>query len=294
VLKGCELELKVADARGLGEVAMQIALDQWMQSEKSIELDTTVSLWRAAVYVLPDEQFLFGMCLHHALWDGWSLESFATELYATYGLLKEGGGVAEYRPLPSYKQFVALEQAAISSEAHRSYWTQKLAGVGVPWWTGRKKSASAVIACEISEQTSHALIELSRQLGVQEKSLWCSVYLALLSLLSGTEEVVGTVITQGRPEIPGGEKIIGVFLNALPVRVRVSGVRWVDFISATDRELREQHGFRHYPLAQIQRLTGLDFSAAMFNYSNWHVYYEGANREGTREGWVQQKVGGWK
>ena len=234
------------------------------------------------------------MFIHHAQWDGWSLESFATELYATYGLLKAEGRVAQPRRLPSFKQFVALEQAALSSEEHRRYWTQKLEGATVPWWTGREKSASTFMPCEISEQTSHALTELAHSLGVQEKSVWCSVYLALLSLLSGSDEGLGTVITQGRPEITGGDKMIGVFLNALPLRLGMSGRRWADLIAATDRELREQHAFRQYPLAEIQRLTGLDLSATMFHYSNWHVYTEGVDREGTPDEWMPQKVGGWQ
>ena len=293
VLKEGAPPLNVVDVRDLDQAAIQNVLDQWTRSELSTGLDTTVSLWRAAVHVSHGEQFLFCICLHHALSDGWSTESFATELYATYGQLKRSGYVAEYLPLPSYKEFVALEQSALSSAAHRAYWTQQIEGASVPWWTGRKKSASTSIPCEISEQTSHALVELARSLGVQERSVWCSVYLALLACLSGTEEAVGTVMTQGRPEVPGGDRMFGVFLNALPVRAAMSG-RWLDLIAATERELTEQHAYRHYPLAEIQRLTGLDFSAAVFNYSNWHVYYEGVDREGTREEWIPQKVGGWQ
>ena len=59
-------------------------------------------------------------------------------------------------------------------------------------------------------------------------------------------------------------------------------------------ELKEQHAYRHYPLVEIQNRTGLDFSAAMFNYSNWHVYYEGVDQQRTREEWIPQKVGGWQ
>ena len=60
--------------------------------------------------------------------------------------------------------------------------------------------------------------------------------------------------------------------------MRVMSGRWVDLIAATDRELREQHAFRQYPLLEIQRVTGLDFAAAMFNYTNFHVRYEGVDR----------------
>jgi amino acid adenylation domain-containing protein len=292
VLKEPAPGLQVVDVRHLDRAAVRAEVAQWAQGELSIGVDTTVSLWRATVHVLPGDQFLFCMCLHHALWDGWSLESFVTELYAAYGQLKRQGRVPDYHPLPTYQYFVAREQSALSSETHRSYWTQKLDGATVPWWTGRKKSATAYIRCEISELTSRAVTDLAQSLGVQEKSIWCSVYLALLSLLNGTDETVGAAMTQGRPEIPGGDKIIGVFLNALPLRVSMSGCRWADLIADTDRELREQHAFRHYPLAEIQRQTGLDLSAAMFNYVNWHVYYEGVDREGTREEWIPQKVGG--
>jgi amino acid adenylation domain-containing protein len=294
VLKAAVPALKVVELQDPDPARVHARLGEWVQREKSERLDVSSSLWRLSVHVFSDRSFIFGMFIHHAQWDGWSLESFATELYAMYGLLKKGGRLPEYRPLPSFRQFIALEQSALSSEAQREYWARKLQGAAVPWWTGRQKSGSELILCEMSEQTSRALADLARSLGVHERSLWCSVYLTLLALLGGTDDGAGIVMTQGRPEIPEGEKILGVFLNALPVRVRVSGRRWVDLIAATDRELREQHAFRHYPLAEIQRLTGLDFSGAMFGYTNWHVHHEGVDREGTPEEWVPQKVGGWQ
>ena len=287
-------ELNVVDIRHLPKAEMQKVLEQWMHKERSNPLELSSSLWRLTIYILGEQSFLFGMFLHHALWDGWSLESFATELYATYGRLRKNEHIANDRSLPSYKHFVALEQSAMSSKKHRSYWMQKLEGVTVPWWTGRKKSDSATIPCEIPAQASNELEELARRLGVQEKSIWCSVYLVLLSLLSGTEGVAGTVITQGRPEIPGGEKIIGVFLNALPMRAALTGLRWVDLIARTDFELREHHTFRRYPLIEIQRLMEMDFSAAMFGYTNFHVHHEGVDREETPREWIPNKVGGWQ
>jgi non-ribosomal peptide synthetase component F/aryl carrier-like protein len=293
VLQESVPEWAVVDLRHRDMAAVQTALGEWVQKETSEPLEVESCLWRLSIHLLNAEVFIFGMFIHHAHWDGWSLESFATQLYTTYGLLRKDGRVLEYRPLPSYKRFIALEQAAVASETLRQYWALKLEDATVPWWTGRAKSASARIQCEITEQTSHRFTQLARSLRVQEKSVWCSVYVALLSLLVGNDEVVGTVMTQGRPEIPGGEKIVGAFLNALPLRVTM-GRRWVDLITAVDLELREQHEFRHYPLFEIQRLTGLDYSAAVFNYTNWHVYYEGVARERARDEWIPRKVGGWQ
>ena len=275
--------MTIVDLSQQDDVSIHESISQWMQTEKAAGIDTSQELWRTTVHLLPGDRFAFGMCVHHALWDGWSLESFVTELYSTYAQLRERGGVSAYEALPSYNQFIALEQAAIASPKQQSYWMDKLAEANLPWWAGREKSPSANISCDISEATSQRLTALAASLGVQEKSLWCSVYLILLALLDGSDKVAGCIATQGRPEIPGGDKMVGVFLNALPLCVAMKGERWADFIQATDSELRGQHAFRHYPLAEMQRASGLDFSGALFNYTNWHVYYEGVQQEGSEE-----------
>ena len=146
VLKEPAPELNVVDVRHLDKAAKQAALDQWEQQQRATPLDVASCLWRLTIHVLSEHSFIFGMFIHHAQWDGWSLESFATELYAAYGLLKSEGRVAPYRSLPSYKQFIALEQLALSSQAHRSYWLQKLEGATVPWWTGREGSAMPALS----------------------------------------------------------------------------------------------------------------------------------------------------
>ncbi|MEX2964710.1 amino acid adenylation domain-containing protein, partial [Microbulbifer sp. TYP-18] len=178
-------------------------------------------------------------------------------------------------------RFIALEQQALASKEQQQYWQSTLQGAHLPWWSGREKAPSEVIQCDISLSSSRHIIQLARRLGVQEKSVWCAIYLALLSLLDGSEEVMGLVATQGRPEIPDGDKMVGVFVNALPIQKKISGLSWEAYILQVDQTLRAQHGHRHYPLSEIQRDSDLDFSAALFNYTNWHVYY--AEKEQDRQ-----------
>ena len=301
LLKDMQPNLAIVDLSEQDVVSNQESINQWMQTEKAAGIDTSKELWRATVHLLPEDRFVFGMFIHHAMWDGWSLESFITELYSTYAQLRNSGEVSGYKALPSYNQFIALEQKAIKSTEQRDYWQSKFEGANLPWWTGREKSPSIPIHCDISVAKSQNLTALAKTLGVQEKSVWCSVYLILLALLDGSDEVVGPVINQGRPEIPGGDKMVGVFLNALPLCVSITGKSWVDFIKATDRELREQHGYRHYPLVEIQKSTGLELSSSLFTYTNWHVYYEDDSQARSEEveGEVKgefltpSKVAGW-
>lgn len=330
VLAELPLALSLYDHRSGSEHAAQQAIQNWMQQQQAQGIDVTQRLWRGAIHLLPNNRFVFGIILQHAMWDGWSLESFAAALYQGYASLCKSHAairtLLEPQNLPSYAHFIALEQAALNSAEQRQYWQQVVQQGRVPWWTGANvdQSQHATLHIPISQNASQQAIQLARQLGVQEKSLWSAVYLALLSLLDGyssaqgyssapdsdndqhhNDAVIGSIMTQGRPEMPNGDKIVGVFLNSLPLAVSTRTAQgsktWASFVQDVDAALRQQHAFRRYPISQIQRDSQLDFSGAVLNYTNWHVYYQAQNereQEQTQEQEqdpiaVPNKVGGF-
>src|SRR5262249_33163166 len=150
------------------------------------------------------------------LWDGWSDASLTSELFSCYQGLLRGEAVELAAPPPGYHHYIALEQAALSSAEHRKYWARTLAEARLPWWWAHAKATAKRIQCPISSQMSTAMIRLSAELGVQEKSVWCAVYLALTALLDGGDSILGSVVMHGRPEIAQAEKTVGLFLNSLP------------------------------------------------------------------------------
>jgi amino acid adenylation domain-containing protein len=274
VLKEKEAAFEVVDAADLGDHEIAQKINAWMEQEKQRGIDTTQQPWRIVVHVLANQQIQFGMSFHHSLWDGWSVASFVTELFSAYASLQREVALGPVQSPPGYQHFIALEQAALSSRESREYWTGKLEGARLPWWSGQTKQGNVRFGLDVPEQSSQAIVALARTLGVQEKSVWCAAYLVLLNLLDGSNETVGSVVTHGRPELPGGEKMLGLFLTTLPLRIDISGARWVDVIAAVEAALQEQYAHRHYPLIEIQTQTGLDFVGALFNYVNFHVYGE--------------------
>src|SRR3569833_1985935 len=125
---------------------------------------------------------------------------------------------------------------------------------------------------------SAAMIGLSAELGVQEKSVWCAVYLALTALLDGGDSILGSVVTHGRPELANAEKTLGLFLNSLPIHLSMRGCTWAELILRVDERLQELQRHRFYPLAQIQSELQLDFSASLFNFVNFHVLSDSSDR----------------
>ncbi|MEX2964620.1 amino acid adenylation domain-containing protein, partial [Microbulbifer sp. TYP-18] len=283
--------LRVVDLSQDSEEVAHKAIREWMQEEKSRGIDTQMALWRAAVYLLPGGRFVFGLFLNHALWDGWSLESFIAELYQSYDRLLRGQPLPGAEVIPSFNQYVALELAALEDDKERNFWQQETAGMAeLPWWSGRTKSSSVMIRCDYSRDLSRRLAALGGELGVADKSLWSAIYLALLSLLNGTHKVAACVMTQARPEMSGADKMVGLFLNALPLQVSTRQASWRQYICAVDRCLNRQHQHRFLPIAEIQKLSGLDFSAAVLNYTNWHMYTQDQAREGID---APKKIDAW-
>jgi non-ribosomal peptide synthetase component F len=125
---------------------------------------------------------------------------------------------------------------------------------------------------KLDESVSEGLRQLARRASVPLKSVLLAAHLRVLSLISGERDVVTGVVFNGRPETTDGERVIGMFLNTLPVRLALDGGTWEDLATATFRVERELLPYRRYPLSQIQRENGgrALFETA-FNYVHFHV-----------------------
>jgi amino acid adenylation domain-containing protein len=84
--------------------------------------------------------------------------------------------------------------------------------------------------------------------------------------------VVTGIVSNGRPEAEGSDRVLGLFLNTLPLRVAVASEPWLALVHRCFRAELEGLAFRRYPLPAIQRLCGADslFEAA-FNYTDFHA-----------------------
>ncbi|MGZ4988331.1 MAG: non-ribosomal peptide synthetase, partial [Limisphaerales bacterium] len=80
-------------------------------------------------------------------------------------------------------------------------------------------------------------------------------------------------VSNGRPQSVDGEKIIGLFLNTIPLRLDVNGGSWRDLIGKTFAAEKELLPHRRCPLSEIQQIAGGHalFETA-FDFVQFHVY----------------------
>jgi non-ribosomal peptide synthetase component F len=94
-----------------------------------------------------------------------------------------------------------------------------------------------------------------------------------MNLLGGGADVMTGVVTNCRPEETDGERALGLFLNTLPFRVDLRGGSWVELVQQTFEVERGMLPHRWFPLAEIQRRTGVrPLFEGVFNFIHFHVY----------------------
>ena len=94
-----------------------------------------------------------------------------------------------------------------------------------------------------------------------------AAHLRVLALLSGRDDVVSGLIGHARQEVADGERVLGLFLNTVPVRLRMRRESWRETIRrAFEAETEVQPQLR-YPLDRIQVAGGGALFESVFNYA---------------------------
>ena len=269
-----EPELECFDLRHVPAEQAELAISAWMEKEKCRAFDDDSRLWKVTVHVLNDEAINYTLTCHHAIMDGWSVASFNSELFKLYraALLHEPGTVAKGLP---YSRYVAAEMAAAQSVVARDYWRRTLDGATLPWWHRSGRGKILLQTVEIGEDVGDALVQLARRLQVPESTLFLTAHLFMLAFLNGKHDVVTSIVTHQRPAIAGGDSALGLFLNSVPLRMTLGAdTPWSQLIDDVRRQLAAIADYCHYPLANIQKDTSLDFSSSLFNFTHFHTYSE--------------------
>ncbi|MEV0899957.1 amino acid adenylation domain-containing protein [Actinoplanes sp. NPDC049802] len=272
----------LTDLSHLPPADREAELAAWHERERRVPYDWAVApLSRFHTHVLGDREFLFSMSFHDALLDGWSEASLMTELLTDYWTVKNGGA-REPRPRTArrYADFISLERRALHDPEAAAFWTAELDGVE-PALLPRlvddpgdvHEGTVGFLSVDIDPELSGDLDRVARSCGVTARHVLIAAHARVVATLTGRDDVVLSVMSNGRPEDSGGSEVFGLHLNMVPYRLRTAGARWNDLIRAALEKETELLPVRRYPLAEIQRRIGIrELTDISFNYTHFHSY----------------------
>src|SRR5262249_8541371 len=115
------------------------------------------------------------------------------------------------------------------------------------------------ITLALSAPRTAVLTEHVRTHGLTVNTLVQTAWAVLLGRLTGRDDVVFGVTVAGRPpEIDGVESMVGLFINTLPLRVKLPPAKpLLDLMKDVQESQSKLTPHQHLGLAEIQQAAGL-------------------------------------
>jgi amino acid adenylation domain-containing protein/non-ribosomal peptide synthase protein (TIGR01720 family) len=202
---------------------------------------------------------------HHILLDGWSSAQFFEDVFARY---------ARHHVVtrPPYKDYVEW-LASRDIEAGLDYWRDTLAGfdtpVALPVDRARTQAAasSEFLDVHLPGALDTRVSDFARRHRLTVNTVIQGAWALLLSAYSGQSDIVFGATTSGRPaDLPDAESILGLFINTVPVRTRLSpDLPVVQWLQGWQSEQWESRGNDYLALTQINTVTGVPAGTRLFD-----------------------------
>ncbi|MEU8878302.1 amino acid adenylation domain-containing protein, partial [Streptomyces javensis] len=214
----------VEDLRGLGEAEAQGVFERWLAEDRADRFDLArPPLLRFALFRLGEDRCRLVMTNHHILLDGWSTPLLVRDLFALYEQPGQESALPRTTPYRDYLAWYGSRDRDAALEA----WREALAGVEDPTLLtpadpGRQAVAPQDVSQLLSESLTASLAERAREAGLTLNTVIQGAWGLLLARMTGRDDVVfGTTVAVRPPEIPGVESMVGLFVNTVPLRLRV-------------------------------------------------------------------------
>lgn len=288
-----DLPLEQHDWRGIEPVEQQQRLKTFLITDQKRGFELfQAPLMRLFLIQIAENVYQFIWSNHHLILDGWSRFVLFKEVLELYQSLCTSKNLY-LKPAFPYRKYIAWLRQQDLSQAE-TFWCQALQGVTAPTPLVVDKLVSRTASAEeYSEQqielslaNTEQLKSLARQHQLTFNTLVQGAWALLLSRYSGEQDVVFGANTSGRPvNLPGVELASGLFVNTLPVRVRLNAedslVPWLKKLQAEQAQARQ---YEYSPLGQVQRWSEIPKGVPLFNsliaFENYPV--DSALRQGNK------------
>ncbi|MFM0530016.1 condensation domain-containing protein, partial [Paraburkholderia strydomiana] len=269
------------------------------------DYDARLADWRArdlADGIAPDEAPLMRIALfirdahsadlvwthHHLLLDGWSVSLLFAEILRDYRL-RTSGAAATFEQAPPYRGYVEWIREAADDPATEAWWRAWAARADDPATLtaslGEPRAAEPgahARRCALDEALVARLHATARRHEITLNTLMQGAWAVLLARYGHRRQVSYGTTLSGRPaHLPGVERMLGLFINTLPVQVDVDASADLGaWLHKLQGELMELRHYEHTPLARVQQWSGRNGDALFDSIVVFENYPVDAARDG--------------
>jgi thioesterase domain-containing protein/acyl carrier protein len=274
VLQRVEVTFEKQDWRGLSSSQQQEQLEAVLSADRSQGFNLTKPpLMRFALFQIDKDTYHFIWTQHHILMDGWCLPLLLKEVLAFYKAFCTNRDLSLQPSRPFKDYIVWLKQQNLSQA--EAFWRKKLQGFTKPTPLGIEAESSSFYdekerygqeKAVLNASATAALQSLVKQHHLTLNNLFQGVWALLLNRYSGEEDVVfGTTVSGRPPDLTGSESMIGLFINTLPIRIKVSPEAFLwTWLKNIQSQHFEQQAYEYCSAGQVHQWSEVRSSLPLF------------------------------
>ncbi|MGQ4807060.1 Chondramide synthase cmdD [Candidatus Entotheonellaceae bacterium PAL068K] len=267
-----EVDLPWQDYDWRHEANWEQRLTAFVEAEQTqgIALDQPPII-RLALIQTAAECYHFVWYSHHILLDGWSSPIILKDVLTFYKAITRGEDLY-LAPPPRYDAYITwLQQQDVARSAQ--FWRETLRGFTAPTpLVVESKTPTGVQGhrhdrFRLTAEAMAALKALAEDNRITLNTVVQGVWALLLSRYSGLDDVLfGATVSGREAEVPGIEEMVGLFINTLPVRVKIEASRsiksWLKDLQVQQVKQRE---YQYASLVAMQGWSDVPGGTQLFN-----------------------------
>ncbi len=270
VFKNVKVPFHYLDWQHLDEQAQKDKVEKLLSDERKQGMAfNQAPLMQVTLIQLSENRYQFIRSYHHILMDAWCFSLIMVEFLSFYRKFSQGESLT-LPPAVQYQGYIEWLQQNNNQAQEKIFWQEKLANFDQPTSLGIQQvnrfaseafdALSKDVSCTLSQNKTTQLKALANQCQVTLNTLLQGVWAQTLARYSQQQDIVFGITVSGRSiELPGIEKIVGLFINTLPLRVAVNEnetlAAWLQQLQADNLSIREHE---QTSLAMIQQWSEVD------------------------------------
>ncbi|MEH0418319.1 amino acid adenylation domain-containing protein [Streptomyces sp. B21-083] len=254
---------QVTDLSALPAAEQRARLRRALAEDRARRFDMSLPpLVRFALVRMARDRHILVMTHHHILLDGWSVPLVLGDLIELYARGGDDAAAAALRPAVPFRDYLGWLAGQDRATAE-DIWRRALSGVEEPTLVAPGADAAGggmprVVVTDLPEDVTARLTATARSHGLTLNTVVQGAWALLLGLLTGRQDVVFGGTVSGRPpQLSGVEDMVGLLINAVPVRVRLDAdLPLAGLLTRLQDEQTALTPYHYLGLADVQRLAG--------------------------------------
>ncbi len=264
VLNEREFDFKFLDGTATDDAEMMARV--YKENDKNIpfRLDKD-ALMRLAIIKIESDVFDFVWSYHHILMDGWCVSALSNEFYEIYSSITENREPNLLEPIQygKYIKWLEKQDKKVSSNHWNNYLNSVKKVSSIP-------SLSTNTGNDVGYQNDDLLFSLDKDSVAKLQKIASkyhstmsnvlqTVWGVILAKYNDSQQAVFGAVVSGRPVvIDGVERIMGLFINTIPVKVDFDKKdSFVGLLKKVQDNALLCEPHHYFPLAEIQANTAL-------------------------------------